>query len=146
MREGSLPAILSVNMSIFVCYFDPAVPLNSPVRNLTTIMQCAALLFLLSEARLTFGVGSHRITMPSYIFANAACAALTGGIALGGILSRLLNSESADPNLSLLRLGLYLALAVTAVSRLYAMPKICGPYREPPKKDGEPEEPAETGK
>lgn len=138
----SIPAILTVNLTMFVCYFDPAVPINSPVRNLTTVMHCALLLFLLSESRLTFGVKSWRITVPYYIFANGTTAAIAGGIALGGILNRLLTMEPADPNLSLLRLGLYLALAVLAVSRLFALPKICGKYVEPPKKEKEKDEEA----
>lgn len=145
----SIPAVLSVNLTMFECYFDPAVPINSPVRNLTTIMQSALLLFLLSEARLSFGVKSWRITVPYYIFSGGTAVTLAGGTALGGILNRLLTAEPADPNLSVLRLGLYLALALLAVSRLFALPKVCGKYVEPPKKEkdkakADEEIPAET--
>lgn len=139
-RIAAIIAVISVNLHMFSCYFDPAVPINSPVRNLTIIMQAAALLFLLSEARLSFGVGSWRITVPFYIIANGTAAALGGGVALGGLLNRFLTSEPADPNLSLLRLGLYLALAIFAVGRLIALPAVCSRYIEPPKKDAAPAE------
>jgi len=127
--------VISVNLTMFSCYFDPYVPINSPVRNLTVIMQSAMLLFLLSEARLTFGVKSWRITVPFYIFANGTACALAGGIALGGLLNRLTAAEPGDPNLSALRLGLYLALAILAAGRLFALPAFCGKYKEPPKKE-----------
>jgi len=128
-------AVLSVNLTMFNCYFDPDIAINSPVRNLTVIMQSAMLLFLLSEARLTFGVQSWRITAPFYIFANAAAAVIGGGIALGGLMNRLFAAQPADPNLSVLRLGLYLAFAILAFARLFALPKLCGKYQEPPRKE-----------
>ena len=98
-------------------------------------MQSAILLFLLSEARVAFGAKSYRITVPFYIFANGTAAILAGGIAFGGLLNRLTAYQPADPNLSALRLGLYLALAVLAADRLFALPNVCGKYVEPPKKD-----------
>ena len=149
-RIAAIISVISVNLTMFSCYFDPNIPINSPVRNLTVILQSSMLLVLLSEARLTFGTESWRITVPFYIFANGTASVLGGGIALGGLLSRLLTSDSADPNLPVLRLGLYLALAVLAASRLYALPAVCGEYREPPKKekkpkeDGNPEDSKET--
>ena len=134
-RLSAIIAVLSVNLTMFSCYFDPNVPINSPVRNLTVILQASMLLLLLSEARLSFGVESWRITVPFYIFANGTASVLGGGIALGGLLNRFLTSQGTDPNLSALRLGLYLALAVLASARLFSLPKICGEYKEPPKKE-----------
>lgn len=133
----SIVSVISVNLTMFSCYFDPYVPINSPVRNLTVITQAAVLLFLLSEARISFGAKSFRITVPFYVFSCGTCAALGGGIALGGLLNRLLTVQPSDPNLSALRLGLYLALAVLALSRLAVLPGICGKYTEPPKKESE---------
>ena len=94
-------------------------------------------LFLLSEARISFGAKSFRITVPFYVFSCGTCAALAGGIALGGLMNRLLTAQPSDPNLSALRLGLYLALAILALSRLAVLPGICGKYTEPPKKEPE---------
>ena len=103
------------------------------------------LLLLLSEARLTFGVESWRITVPFYVFANGTASVLGGGIALGGLLNRFLTSQPADPNLPALRLGLYLALAILAASRLFALPAVCGKYTEPPKKEKQPKEDGNPG-
>ena len=130
-------SVLTVNLTMFGCYFDPNIAINSPVRNLTVILQAAVILLLLSEARLAFGTESFRITSPFYLFANGAAAVLGGGLSLGGLLNRFLTDNPADPNLPALRLGLYLALALLALSRLFALPKLCGPYIEPPKKEKE---------
>lgn len=134
-RISAIIGVISVNLTMFSCYFDPIIPINSPVRNLTVIMQSAILLLLLSEARITFGVKSHRITVPFYIFANGTAVILAGGIAFGGLLNRLTAYQPGDPNLSALRLSLYLALAVLAAGRLFALPNVCGKYVEPPNKD-----------
>ena len=134
-RICAIIGVISVNLTMFSCYFDPVVPINSPVRNLTVIMQSAILLLLLSEARIAFGAKSYRITVPFCIFANGTGVILAGGIAFGGLLNRLTAYQPEDPNLSALRLGLYLALAVLAAGRLFALPNVCGKYVEPPKKD-----------
>ena len=103
-------------------------------------MQGSAILYLLAEARLTFGADSYRITIPFYIFASGTTVILSGGIALGGLSNRILFDHADDPNLSLLWLGLFLALAVHAAGRLISLPAICSKYKEPPKPDNSPEE------
>ncbi|MBR5680620.1 MAG: hypothetical protein IKX19_08185 [Clostridia bacterium] len=123
---------LSVNLAMFACYFDFTVPLNSPVRNLTTLMQAAILLFLFSEARLTLVKGPKELPVPFQIATQYAAVILGLGISLGGILWRLLRAVSAafepyspltagpDPTLPLPRLVLYLALSLLAFDRLLA--------------------------
>ena len=63
---------VAVNLDMFARYFDFTLPLNSPIRNLETIMQACALLFLLSEARLTLGAKAAHNTAKFYIFTSAA--------------------------------------------------------------------------
>lgn len=127
---------LSVNLAMFACYFNFTVPLNSPVRNLTTLMQAAILLFLFSEARLTLVKGPKELPVPFQIATQFAAVILGMGISLGGILWRLLRTVSAafepyspltagpDPTLPLPRLVLYLALSLLALDRLLAGSKV----------------------
>lgn len=127
---------LSVNLAMFACYFNFTVPLNSPVRNLTTLMQAAILLFLFSEARLTLVKGPKELPVPFQIATQYAAVVLGLGISLGGILWRLLRTVSAafepyspltagpDPTLPLPRLVLYFALSLLALDRLLAGSKV----------------------
>ena len=122
---------LSVNISMFAAYFDFSVPLNSPVRNFTTLCQAAALLFLLSEARIALASEDEPAGLPPafQLFASSACAVFGIGIGGGGVLWRLLRAFGAggetllhnpDPNLTTARLVLYLALGCIAADRLLA--------------------------
>lgn len=123
---------LSVNLAMFACYFDFTVPLNSPVRNLTTLMQAAILLFLFSEARLTLVKGPKELPVPFQIATQYAAVILGLGVSLGGILWRFLRwgltigevysyyAVVSDPTLPLPRLVLYFALSLLAFDRLLA--------------------------
>lgn len=132
----------AVLLSMFACYFDYSSPLNSPVRTFTTVMQSALLLFVLAESRLALDPNAKKsyVTAPFQIFASAVSSSAGLGVALGGILDaffgpgRLAESQllSDNPNLPVLRLLLYFALGLFGLSRLLALPKAAGDYREPP--------------
>ena len=113
----------SVNISMFAAYFDFSVPLNSPVRNFTTLCQAAVLLFLLSEARLTLVKGPDELPVPFQRFAETAAVTVGFGVSFGGLLYRLMvigSAHSPEPNLPLPRLALYAALGFVAWDRLRA--------------------------
>lgn len=122
----------SVNLAMFACYFDFTVPLNSPVRNLTTLMQAAVLLFLFGEARLTLVKGPKELPVPFQIASQYAAVILGMGVSLGGIIWRLIRAfgmmtepysryaSASEPNLPLSRLVLYFALSLIAFDRLLA--------------------------
>ena len=115
--------VFSVNLAMFAAYFDFSVPLNSPVRNFTTLAQAAVLLFLLSEARLTLVKGPDELPVPFQRFAETAAVTVGFGVSFGGVLYRLMilgSAHSPEPNLSLPRLALYAALGCIAWDRLLA--------------------------
>ena len=117
---------LSVNLSMFAAYFDFSVPLNSPVRNLTTLAQAAALLFLLGEARLSLVPADEPASLPPafQLFTSVCCAVFGIGIGGGGAIWRILSflvpslAANPEPNLPLARLVLYAALGCVAADRL----------------------------
>jgi len=115
---------LSINLTIFSCYFDLSLPLNSPIRNLLLVAQLSALLFLLSEARLTFGAKSGRSTVSFAYLSSALAATITLGYSLGGVLVYLFAPLKNDPNPMVSRLGLYIAIGVIAIGRLAALPSL----------------------
>ena len=122
---------LSVNLAMFACYFDFTIPLNSPVRNFTTLMQAAILLFLFSEARLMIVKEPKELPPPFQLATEYAAVILGMGVSLGGILWRVIRMILAaggsdfflagpEPNLPLPRLVLYFALSLIALDRLLA--------------------------
>lgn len=136
MKVGSVRVIctmlgaLSVNLSLFELYFDFSIPLNSPVRNFTTLASVAIMLFLFSEARLAFKPEEKKALAPFTIFANAAAASCTLGITAGALLSKFLAPIAGDPNMSIYQLALYAALSLLALTRLFGFAKIAGEYTE----------------
>ena len=132
-KIASILGLFSVNAAMFACYFDFSEPLNGPVRNITTIMQAAVILILISETRLAFGVPAKRVTSVLYIFSSCATSSLALGFSLGGILYGIFSSSSADPNLPLFRLGVYLAVAIFAVDRMIQLPAIAADAVNEPK-------------
>ena len=110
-------AALAVNFNIFADYFDFSVPVNSPIRNVTTILQCAALLFMITEARLYLPKESGRSTAVFasfvYLFAFAACFGLP-------IASLAFRATAADSTVPLPETGwllLFLGISVIALFR-----------------------------
>ena len=128
----TLLGTLSVNIAMFGAYFDFSLPLNSPIRNFTTVCQASVLLFLLSEARLSLTPEDAPGELPAgyQFFASSACAVFGIGIGGGGALWQLIRSfsfgseiigKTPEPNLPVLRLALYLALGLIAADRLLRM-------------------------
>ncbi|MGN1410327.1 MAG: hypothetical protein ACI4XJ_09140 [Eubacteriales bacterium] len=114
-------AAVSLNLSLFSCYFDFSIPLNSPVRNYITIMDSSILLFLLSEARLSFPAEEKRASYSFSVFASGVSASVTLGISAGMILLRLICPIADDPNPDLYRCALYFAISLTAEARLFSL-------------------------
>ncbi len=120
---------LSVNLEMFAVYFDFSIPLNSPVRNFTVLAEASVLLFLVSEARLALAKKPAKLAPAYQLFASAAAASLGLGVALGAAVYRLaaLGMDpvpSPEPNLSLLRLAMYIGIGVLAADRLIASSKL----------------------
>ena len=120
-KIAAILAPLSINLTMFARYFDFSQPLNGPVRNVTIIVHCAVLLFLLSEARLAFG---DRITARFYVFASSAAASIGLGFSVGGIIWRMVDNVSPNPGESIVRLALYVAVGCIAIDRLTSLPKV----------------------
>lgn len=123
-RIIALLGAASVNLIMFARYFDFSQPLNGPVRNVTTLIHCAVLLFLLSELRLSFGISSNRVTTAFYIFSSAVASSIALGFSVGGILYNVTSDSIGNPNESILRLGLYVAVAMVAIDRLLSFTKV----------------------
>lgn len=111
-------AALAINFSIFVTYFDFSVPVNSPVRNVTTIMQCSVLLFMISEARFALPKESSRATAVFAAFVNIFTFTVCFGVSLAAILFGALHPNAADPNLPNEWLMFFFAVSVAAFSRI----------------------------
>ncbi len=146
---GFLLSALSINLTMFSCYFDFALPLNSPIRNLTVILQACILLQLLSEAR--FGLGAHAVQVTPFFFVltSALASSLTLGLSGGALLNHFLNPIPGDPNLSPERLILYAALGLLGMCRLFTIAPMLGEYdptrkREKKKKNKKSPQTAET--
>lgn len=120
-KIAAIIAPLSINLTMFARYFDFSQPLNGPVRNVTIMVHCAVLLFLLSEARLAFG---DRITARFYVFASSVAASIGLGLSLGGVIWNIVDSGSQNPGESIARLALYVAVGLIAIDRLTVLPKV----------------------
>ena len=116
-------AALSINVSMFVCYFDSSLPLNSPVKYIITIAESCLLLFLLSEARLAFAKSENRASYAFSVLASALTASTSLGISAGMVLSKLFSPLSVDPNLPFLTSAMYLAISLCAAARLISLTK-----------------------
>ena len=120
-KIAAIIAPLSINLTMFARYFDFSQPLNGPVRNVTIIIHCAVLLFLLSEARLAFG---ERVTARFYVFASSVAASIGMGLSLGGVIWGIVDSSSPNPGETIARLALYVAVGCIAIDRLTSLPKV----------------------
>lgn len=120
-KIASIIAPLSINLTMFARYFDFSQPLNGPVRNVTIMVHCAVLLFLLSEARLAFG---DRVTARFYVFASSVAASIGLGLSLGGVIWNIVDSGTQNPGESIARLALYVAVGLIAIDRLTVLPKV----------------------
>lgn len=125
---GFLLGALSVNLTMFSCYFDFSLPLNSPIRNLTVVLQACVLLQLLSEARFGMGARAAHVTPFFLVFTSGLAASVTLGLSGGALLHHFLNHIPEDPNLSPDRLMLYAALGLLGVCRLFTVIPMLGDY------------------
>lgn len=130
-------AVLSVNFSMFSDYFDFTLPLNSPIRDLVTVMKSAALLYLLSEARFSFGKKCERATVPFFILSSGITGSVTLGYSLGAIAFSILSPITDNPNPSVISLALYAAIGIHAIGRFAITVKSAGEYVEPKKEEKE---------
>jgi len=125
---GFLLGALSVNLTMFSCYFDFSLPLNSPIRNLTVVLQACVLLQLLSEARFGMGARAVHVTPFFLVFTSSLAASVTLGLSGGALLNHFLNHVPGDPNLSADRLMLYAALGLLGICRLFTVVPMLGDY------------------
>jgi len=129
-RFCAVLAAVCVNISMFADYFDFTLPLNSPVRNLVTVAKGAALLYLLAEARFSFGHASSRPTLLFTVFSSAVTASAALGYTLGAILTNSAAALSSNPNPPTLHLCLYTAIGIHAVGRLLSLIPVLGACRK----------------
>ena len=127
-------AALAVNFNIFASYFDFSVPVNSPVRHVMTILQCAVLLFMIAEARLFLPKESGRSTAVFAAFVYTFTASVCFGIPVAAIVFRLTAKNPADPNLAPVWLILFAAVAAASFVRLAELPGSLYPLPEKDKK------------
>jgi len=120
-------AVAAVIVRLFASYFDFSHPINGPVRNINTIIEASALIFLISEARLTFGTAKsplNKTTAFFYLFSCMVMVSVGFGFSLGALIYGIVNGYSGNPNLSLMRLALYISLAFIALDRILAYASI----------------------
>jgi len=127
-RITAILGILGMNVSMFSDYFDFSLPLNSPVRNYVTVVKAAALLYLLSEARFTFGAASRRPDLGQTVFAVGTAASLTLGYPFGAVLSSVFAGVASNPNPGIFELGLLFAVGIHAAGRLFTIVPAVGVY------------------
>lgn len=111
-------AALSVNIDIFVRYFDFSTAVNSDMRYMITVAECAALLFMLSECRLSFDRKYELATSPFFVVTNCFAASGAVGIAAGLLwfgFSRGISSGYAFPFPWIL---LFIAAGLSAADRM----------------------------
>ncbi len=120
-------AAAAVNMSMFGDYFDFSLPLNSPVRNVVTVVKAAILLYLLSEARFAFGAASKRLNLAATVFAAGITASVSLGYSAGMLFARLFSEASAYcPPAA--ELALLFAVGIHAAGRMFAVLGATGSY------------------
>lgn len=128
-------AVVSINFAMFANHFNFDLPLNSPIRNLVIVSNCAILLYLLSEARFSFGKANGRLSIPFFLFSSGMASTTVLGYSVGAILSKVFSANASDPNPSVFVLALYAAIGLHAVGRMLSITSSLGEYTEPAKED-----------
>lgn len=139
----ALLAVLAINFTMFACYFDFTLPLNSPVRNLVTIVQAGVLLVLLSEVRLAIST-EHRSSAPFLVFSSAFAASAVLGISFGLCVFGFVSPDAPAMGISVYRFACYFGIALLALSRLLALNTAAGTYVAPPTENPEEDSSAQT--
>ena len=114
---------------MFADYFNFELPLNSPVRNFVTVAKAAVLLYLLSEARFSFGAASHRPVVTQTVFAAGLTASVTLGYSLGALIASVFGGIASDPNPGVFELALLASIGIHAAGRLFTVVPAVGKYR-----------------
>ena len=127
-------AALAVNINIFSYYFNFSLPVNSPVRNVAIIMQCAVLLFMIAEARLSLPRESGRSTAQFAAFVYLVTFTLCFGLTLAAIVFNAAFPDAGVPNLDSGRLALFLCISILSIFRFV---KIAQNLTEPEKDKAE---------
>lgn len=112
-----LLASLSVNLDIFVRYFDFSTAVNSDLRILFTVAECAVLLFMISEIRISFEKKYELATSPFYVLSNCFASSSAFGIAIGLIYYGC-TGEAVHGTVSLPWAIFFVAAALTAADRM----------------------------
>lgn len=116
----SMLAVLSVNLMIFVRYFDQTLPINSWMRHYATLIQCAVILYLISECRFTFDRKYKLQKAPFSIFVTAVISSVALGLSIGGLISAPEALMSADVHMPIEWLAFYASVSLTGCERLFA--------------------------
>ncbi len=131
-------SIVSMDLYILARYFDQTLPQNSPVRHITMLAELSVMLFLISEARLTFGVTeqdgrptARRALLPLYIFANNTCATVGLGFSAGALVFEIFTENTSNLH-SLLRLAMYAAIGAVAMCRAFTARRLISEYNPSP--------------
>lgn len=123
----SILAALSVIASMFACYFDFTLPLNSPVRHLITVDQAGVVLMLLQEARFAISP-EKRATSGFFTFATAFASSGVLGISAGLVIFTVAAQGDYGFTLSPFQFSCYAAIGLLAVSRLFSFRKTITNY------------------
>jgi len=127
----SMASCLAVMLTLFRDYFDFTLPLNSPLRNLSTLVYAALLLFFLAEARMHTDLWYTGV--PFSVLAYASVILLAGSVGLGQAVSALTGNTA----FSLIEQAAFLAAAGLSYCRLKQLPSLIADYLPPPPTEDE---------
>lgn len=123
----SILAALSVIASMFACYFDFTLPINSPVRHLITVDQAGVVLMLLQESRFAIAP-EKRATSGFFAFSTAFASSAVLGISSGLVIFTLAAQGDYGFTLSPFQFSCYAAIGLLALARLLTFGKTIKEY------------------
>ncbi len=112
---------LCIVFYLFSCYFDFSLPLNSPVRNYIIVLYSCSMLFVLSEARLSFAKDENRASYALSCFSSLLSSSVALGISAGMLAHRVFSPLINDPNPSVTQCAMFFAISLTALARLWSI-------------------------
>lgn len=122
----SMAACVGVMLILFRDYFDFTLPLNSPLRNITTLAWASILLFFVAEARSHVDLWYTDVAFT--VCTNFAVILFCGGFGLGQTILALLGYTQFQ----LLTQTAFLITAVLAFFRLKNLSSLLGDHIPPP--------------
>ncbi len=111
---------LSVVSSLFAEYFNYGIPLNSPIRYLTLILDASIIIFIFSEARISMPKEDKRASYVMSVFASSLSSVMLG-LSLGMTADRVFLHTENDPNPAIIQCFLALLVSYLALARLSAL-------------------------